>query len=101
MQTGSPVTLGAGTTRQAVARVLRDHWDTPGTTLTLRVYRRVGQTRTLVSAGTVTSGPTTRKGVAVASPALPMIATPALAGGEFEIEVETSGAVRYAAEIVE
>lgn len=100
-QTGAAVTLGAGTARQALARVLRDDWDTPGTTLTLRVYRRNGATRSLVTEGTVDSGPTSVKGVSKSSPALPMIASPAFADGEYELEVETSGGVRYAAEFAD
>lgn len=99
-QVGTLITLGAGVSHRAVARIVRDTWDTPGTTITIRAYRRVGPTRTLIGAGTVASGPTSAKGVTIVSPALPMITTPALANGDFEIEVETVGSVRYSAEFV-
>lgn len=97
-QVSSPVTLGAAPVN-VVANVLRDHWDTPGTDLTLRVYQRVGGVRgPLISQGEVSSGPTSHKGVAVPSPALPMIGSEFFKEGEFEIEVVTSAQMTYAAE---
>lgn len=98
---GSPCTLSAGMERKAVADVLRAAWNTAGTTLTLRVYKRTGQTRTLLQEGTVDSGATTVKGISQPSPALPMHASPAFAGGDFELEVETNATLPYSGEFQE
>ena len=97
---GIPVTVGVGETRRALARVLRDDWNAPGTTLTLRVYR-TGPPRVLVTQGIVDSGPTTVKGVGQPNAALPMMTAPAFANDTFELEVETSGTLRYSGELVE
>jgi hypothetical protein len=91
-QAGAPVTLAGLPEATAVADVLRGDWNTAGRTLTVRVFR----SGVLVTEGTTTSGPTTHKGAAVPSPAVPAIAA-GLPPGSYEVEVETDGVMRYAA----
>lgn len=98
-QQGSPVTLTAPLAgRLALARVLRDEWNTAGKTLTIRIFKNVGGSFVLDSSGEVASGPTTVKGVAQNNPGLPYIG---LEGdGEYRVDVETSAALGYTTEVV-
>ena len=83
----------------ALARVLHDEWDIAGKTLTLRVFRWQGANRILIGVGVAESGPSTRKGVAVPSPALPQMDFPG-DGSNYELEIETSQALSYSAEVM-
>lgn len=93
---GASAVFTAQSARKALANVLRNEWDTAGRVLTLRVFRKEGESWIPAGSGIVSSGPTTVKGVAQNTPALPDIGCEG--AGEFRIEVETDGVVRYAAE---
>lgn len=97
-QVGAPVIVpDALTGRLALARVLRDDWGVAGKTLTIRIYRKIAENWVLQSTGIAESGPSTFKGVAQPNPKMPYIALEDQ--GEFRVDIETSEAISYSAEV--